>query len=308
MIKFRNAYYCNLKLLLLYLVILCHLIEPQIGADPAAYRFYRFVYLFHMPLFCFVSGLFVRSSGGCLRQLRRLGPVYLLCQAMAVGLGQTTPDRPWWILWYLLSMCFWLLLSALLLRFRLRWGILVLGVAAGCLIGLAPWAGRSWSISRSVVFFPWFWLGVLCRPDIPWHRFRLLSLAGLVPVLLRSRQIGAAVLYHAGPCSPLLRLECYVLAGLLGLFVLSWCPRRRFPWTRAGADTMPAYLLHGPVVFLLRPLPCPWLWAAGFLYLTHKATQWRSLYGIIGKEEGPWPDSKTCTVSMESRSTGFSSP
>lgn len=308
MMKFRTAFYCNLKLILLYLVILCHLIEPQIRSDPAAYRFYRFVYLFHMPLFCFVSGLFVHSSSGCLRQLRRLLPVYLLCQGIAVGLGQTSLDRPWWILWYLLSMCFWLSASALLLRFRQRWLILVLGVAAGCLIGLVPWAGRSWSFSRTVVFFPWFWLGVLLKPDIPWHRFRMLSLVGLLLVWLRSPQMDPTVLYHAGPCPPPVRLECYALAGLLGLFVLSWCPRRRFPWTRAGADTMPAYLLHGPVVFLLRPLPCPWLWAAAYLYITHKAVQWRSLYGIIGKEEGPWPDLKICTASTENRSTGFSSP
>ena len=33
MIKLRNAYYCNLKLLLIFLVVFGHLIEPQISVS-----------------------------------------------------------------------------------------------------------------------------------------------------------------------------------------------------------------------------------------------------------------------------------
>jgi len=305
MVKLRNAYYCNLKLLLIFLVIYGHLIEPRLS-DPALYRVYRLIYRFHIPLFAFVSGLFLRDSAGCLRQLRRMLPMYLLCQTAAVVLGKTVWHTPWWILWYLLSLCCWLLLSALLLKIRRgKWLILLLSLVAGCLAGGIRWVGRPFSLSRTVVFFPWFWLGVILRPDIPWHRFRLPALLGL---LLVPPEVSAGVLYHAGPCAPLLRLHCYGSALALGLLVLSWCPRRRFPWTRAGADTLPAYLLHGPLAALLRQLPCPALVAGGFLYLIHKAMQWHGTYGIIGKEDPPWPDSKTCIKPRASRSTGSSWP
>lgn len=306
MIKLRSAYYCNLKLLLLFLVIYGHAIEPTISKDPMLLGLYRLIYLFHMPLFAFVSGLFVKNAAGCLRQIRRLLPLYLLCQSIAVGLGQARWHTPWWILWYLLSLCCWLALSALLLKWkRGGWWILALAVAAGCLAGRIRWVGRPWSLSRTIVFFPYFWLGVLLPPEFPWHRFRLPSLPalGLIGVTFP-----VATLYHAGPCAPLTRLACYGCAAALSLLVLSWCPARRFPWTKAGADTLPAYLLHGPLLRLLPGIPHPGLFAAMFLYLTCQAARWHHAIGIIGKEECPWPDLKTSIRPRASRSTGSSWP
>lgn len=306
MVKLRNAYYCNLKLLLMWLVVFGHWIEPEIWTSPRLYRIYRLIYLFHMPLFAFVSGLFLKDAAGCLRQLRRMMPLYLLCQGAAVALKQTAWHTPWWILWYLLSLCSWLALSALFLGLgRGKWLVLLLSLGIGCLCGTVEWIGRPFSLSRTLVFFPWFWLGVLLPPELPWHKFRL---PGLLALLLIDPRMSAVTLYQAAPCAPLLRVQCYAYALVLCLFVLSWCPRRRFPWTRAGADTLPVYLLHGPVVRLLGPVPHPWLWTTIFLYIIHKATQWRSVFGIIGKEECPWPDSKTFTNPRASRSTGSFSP
>lgn len=303
MVKLRNAFYCNLKLLLLFLVIYGHWIEPEIGSDPGLYRLYRLIYLIHMPLFAFLSGLFVRSP---IRQLRRVLPLYILCQSVAVALGHPQWDTPFWHLWYLLSLSFWLLSVPLLERWR--WPVLVLSVAAGCLVGLVPWVGRSWSLSRTVVFFPWFWLGTMLPSEIPWHRFRIPGLIALGIVLTSDPQMSVVTLYHAAPCSPLLRLQCYCCALLLGLFLLSWCPRRRFPWTRAGADTLPAYLLHAPLVAALRPVSHPVAATILFLYIIHKATQWHSIHGIIGKEDRPWLDLKTYTTPRASRSTASSCP
>ena len=305
MVKLRDAYYCNLKLFLIFLVVFGHLIEPQIGADPVLYRLYRDIYLFHMPLFAFLSGLFLKDAVGCLRQLKRMFPLYLLCQAIAVALGHGPWHTPWWVLWYLLSLSGWLAASALFLRWGCgKWLVLAAAVAAGCLAGQVGWIGRPFSLSRSIVFFPYFWLGVCLEPGIRWERFRV---PGLLALLLRP-DVGAVTLYQAGACDPVVRLECYGFALALGLLVLSWCPRRRFPWTRAGADTMAAYLLHGPVAAALRPVPCPALAACLFLYITHKALRWFGAYGIIGREEGPWPDSKSCTTPTENRSTGSCCP
>ena len=304
MVKLRSAYYCNLKLFLIWLVIFGHLIEPDIGSSPGLYRLYRLIYLFHMPLFAFVSGLFLKSSAQCLRQLKRMAPVYLLCQSAAVLLGLTPWHTPWWVLWYLLSLCFWLLMGALLLRLsRGKWLILALAFAAGCLAGTVEWIARPFSLSRTVVFFPWFCLGMLLPPELPWHRLRLPSL--IAAALLRP-EVSAVTLYQAAPCPPLVRLECYGYALILGALVLGWCPRRRFPWTRAGADTMAAYLLHGPMAALLRSLPCPALTTSLFLYIIQKATQWYRLYGIIGKEECPCGALKNCISPRASRSTGSS--
>ena len=309
MLKLRSAYYCNLKLLLIFLVIYGHWIEPELAAKPELARLYRLIYLFHMPLFAFLSGLFLKDRSGCLRQLRRIAPVYLLCQTAAAALGQTPWHTPWWTLWYLLSLCFWLLAAALLLGLgRGKWLILVLSLLLGCLAGGADRIGREWSLSRTIVFFPYFWLGVVLPPDLPWHRLRVPGALALAAVLLHVPDIPLSTLYHAGPCAPLLRLHCYFLAAALGMALLSWCPRRRFPWTRAGADTMAAYLLHGPLVRLLRPCPHPALATAAMLYIIHRATWWHRPYGIIGKEECPCAALKNCIKPRASRSTGSSWP
>lgn len=309
MVKLRNAYYCNLKLLLIFLVVFGHCIEPEIGSEPRLYGCYRLIYLFHMPLFSFLSGLFVRSAEDCTRQLRRMGRVYLLCQGTAVLVGAAQWHTPWWILWYLLSMCVWLAAAAVFLRLgRGKWLLLVLSLAAGCLVGAVPWVGRSWSMSRSVVFFPYFWLGVLLDPGVPWHRFRFPGALALAAALIFCPEIPVTVLYHAGPCDPSTRLVCYALAAALGLFVLSWCPRRRFPWTRAGADTMAAYLLHAPLVRLLPSARHPVLFTLAFLYITHKLTSWYGVYGIIGKEACPWPDLNNFTKNRPGRSIASSWP
>ena len=307
MVKFRNAYYCNLKLVLIWLVVFGHWIEPEIWDDPMRYRVYRLIYRFHMPLFAFLSGLFLHDRAGCLRQLRRMGPVYLGCQGIAVLLGKTRWHTPWWVMWYLLSLCFWLMAAAVLLGLsrRGRWAVLVLAVVLGCLAGRAEWIGRTLSLSRTIVFFPYFWLGVLVPPELPWHRFRAASLGALV---LIPSELPVTVLYHAGACDSWVRLGCYGSALALGLLVLSWCPRRRFPWTRAGADTMPAYLLHGPLVRWMGPVSHPALVTVFFLYIVSKAARWHSAFGIIGKEERPWPDLKTYTRPRASRSTGSSWP
>lgn len=60
MIKLREARYCNLKLLLIFLVIYGHTIETQIWHNTVLMTQYKFIYLVHMPLFAFLSGLYNR--------------------------------------------------------------------------------------------------------------------------------------------------------------------------------------------------------------------------------------------------------
>ena len=101
MVKWREANYCNLKLLLIFLVVYGHWIEPYIHQDEALLSQYRFIYFFHMPVFVFLSGLFLSDAAGCIRQVKRLAPIYIVCQGTAVLMGAATRvDKPYWVLWY----------------------------------------------------------------------------------------------------------------------------------------------------------------------------------------------------------------
>ena len=54
----RNAFYDNLKFVLIVLVVIGHLSGPLREHDPMLKAFWQWIYLFHMPAFIFVSGVF----------------------------------------------------------------------------------------------------------------------------------------------------------------------------------------------------------------------------------------------------------
>lgn len=301
MIKLRDARYCNLKLLLIFLVVYGHLIEPQTGQSAVAMAQYKGIYLFHMPLFAFLSGLFLRDGKTCKQQCRRMLALYAPLQALTVCLGKATPWTPHWHLWYLLSYSTWAGLAFLWFRFfkkKSKYLILTASVLLGCLAGLCPYIGRAFSLSRTLVFFPYFWLGLICDPHAPWEKLRKFSpfvLAVLsASLLLWGDRLFADFLYQATPYGTVehgiaLRLLCYFLSLLMGLLLLAWMPTRRFPFTKAGADTLPAYLIHAPIVSRIRTWGLPWPWhlllAAGILYIIYRFLQWHGrLYGIVPTE------------------------
>lgn len=305
MVKLRDARYCNLKLLLIFLVIYGHLIEPEIWTSKVLMAQYKLIYLFHMPLFSFLSGLFLSDSKNCRRQFFKMLSLYVFLQTLAVllGNGKVRLLTPYWHLWYLLSYSAWAAIGWVWYRFcRGKGKIIILAclVLVGCLAGNSSDIGREHSLSRTLVFLPFFWVGLICDPQFQWQKLRLLALASLVVIFAVlghwGNQISAVFLYQAAPYGKLdngmqLRIVCYLLGALMCLFLLSFTPTWRFPFTRAGADTMPAYLIHVPIVLHIRELDIPWpfhlLISAVILYAIYKILQWRSnLYGIVSMRGG----------------------
>ena len=326
MVKLRDAGYCNLKLFLLYLVVYGHWIEAGIYESQTLYIQYRLIYLVHMPLFVFLSGLFLRNAKDCGRQIRRMLPMYVVLLA-AVTLSGGNPAgfwTPYWHLWYLLSYCMWAGVGWLWFRYcetslgktcfgksaetvtktTANWLILGLSILAALGAGYIPWIDRTWSLSRAIVFFPYFWVGLMLDAKIQWHRYRRWGVAALVVALagivMWGDQISVTFLYQAAPYGrvangAILRLLCYGLGALMSFFLLTAIPTRRLACTRAGADTMPGYLIHAPLVGVLREIPILWqvpvpwvmcaMGSALLLYVIYKLLQWNSpLYGIVPGE------------------------
>lgn len=304
MIKYRHARYCNLKLFLLYLVVYGHWIEPQIYDSELMLYQYKLIYLFHMPLFAFLSGLFIHNGDDCVRQIKKILPIYILLQA-SMTLAKAADDlfAPCWILWFLLSYCLWSCFGWAWFRLgNKRAGCACLGALflLGASAGYIPWLDRTCSGSRTVVFLPYYFAGLLCPPTVQWQKYRrqgaLALAAALCGASLFLKHIPVAFLYQAAPFGATengfaLRCVCYALGCLFGFFFLCFAPGKRAPFTKAGADTLPAYLLHAPVVSLLRRLALPWtmcmLGSAMSIYVIYKARQWTgALYAVIPLEGG----------------------
>ena len=217
-IKQREAFYCNVKLLLMFMVVYGHMIEGMTDSVEPLMQVYRVIYSVHMPLFLFLSGLFLKSLAGCLRQAKQMLRYYVTCQTAVVILGraageQLRLDTPVWTLWYLLSLACMAVVGWCWYAATERWqrlnngavktALLILAVLLACEAGKWAFVGRWLSLSRTICFLPYFLAGMFCPAGVNWKRrsIRLIGLVGLGVYLLLylgpGRDIPTEMFYQA---------------------------------------------------------------------------------------------------------------
>ena len=274
-LKQRDADYCNLKFIWIFLVVYGHLIEGRLEESLLFSQIYRVIYAVHMPLFLFLSGFFMKGEAGCLRSARQMFSYYAVLQAAIVmwaalySKGEYSFFVPAWHLWYLLSLgCmavvgfFWYRLIAYfpgadspLVKLIVLSGAVLFACAAGNI----PSIGRFLSLSRTIVFLPYFLGGLFCPTGVSWKKYRLWGIAAFawfgILYCTVGRYIPTAFFYQADPYGAGLlikgaacRLLCFLLGCSLGLFLLSFTTCRRVWFSKIGANTLTVYLLHAPLV------------------------------------------------------------
>lgn len=274
--KQRSCDICNLKVFLLFCVVLGHALERDIGYDIAATNLYRVLYLFHMPLFAFVSGLGAKSSRTCFKQARQAGKQYLCTQGLVLlvclliqpGDLSAYLTRPYWHLWYLLSLASWQLLAGgvhLIIAHsgpkttaHIKWWLLLFAFVSGLMAGYLSAIGRVFSLSRTLVFFPFFLAGAFWGEHIMNRVSRIIWLLPLaLPVAIGgyffAAKLPISFLYQAqgyvsfgldGPLGIEACMVCYITAAACSGLVLLICPKRKCAWTQWGGNTLMPYLLH----------------------------------------------------------------
>lgn len=310
-IKQREAFYCNMKLLLIFMVVYGHLLEGIMDNAEPLEQIYRGIYSVHMPLFLFLSGLFLKNRTGCVRQMRQAFLYYAVCQTAVVAVGrvlgqQMSIGTPVWHLWYLLSLgcmaglgwCWFVLTERWqqIDRGTVKAALLTVSVLIALAVGKYPAVGRWLSLSRTFCFLPFFLAGVFCSENMDWKsvRTKIVGLAGLgvwlFMYLMWGREIPIALFYQADSYDTLgisqgvrLRMICILLAVFLGLFLLAFVPNRRLPFSKVGADTLWIYLLHAPFVKLFELIELPWhvqiavapVLAVCIILFLYKLFQWK---------------------------------
>lgn len=313
--KRRSCDICNLKVFLLFCVVLGHALERDIGYDIAAANLYRVLYLFHMPLFAFISGLGAKSGRTCFKQARQAGKQYLCAQGLVLlicllvrpGGLPLYLTRPYWHLWYLLSLASWQMLaggaylvmahkSAGTIAHIKRW-LQLLAVAAGLLAGYLPAIGRAFSLSRTLVFFPFFLAGAFWGEGIINRISRMIWLlplalpvavggyffAAKLPISFLYQAQGYSSFGLAGLSGIAARMACYITAAACSVLVLLLCPKRKYAWTQWGGNTLMPYLLHpifigclGFIPYAPRyAIPVSFALALVALFSIHLCFKWR---------------------------------
>jgi fucose 4-O-acetylase-like acetyltransferase len=280
----RVALWDNARLLLIVLVVFGHSIE-SIRGPQAIDTVYDVIFAFHMPAFLLVSGYFARSERPTAKTF--MGTAQLVVTWLIVEFGWAAARAieghnpfpstflvvPGWSLWFLVSLfCMRVLLPYVAtLPFPLIASIVV---ALGA--GLISSIGTEFSASRTLALLPFFVLGWTLRRrglgnatwfSAPSIRVRLAAAAVGTGAVLGVIELSNTPAFttqlvfwrrsYAGESYDDLtgigmRALMLLIGAAITMAVLVLIPRRHGWWSRFGANTMAVYILHTPVIEVLR--------------------------------------------------------
>ena len=166
----RDLYWDSLKFVLIFLVVYGHIAQNYSGDSQFNMDIYKLIYLFHMPLFIFVSGRFslIRDRKKYMKGILRLLETYIVFQIIRTTIpillgGEftfkciTTPN---WILWYLVALILWRLMVYFIPEriLKQRKKVLLMSFCISLVAGFIP-IGYPFSVQRILSFLPFFVMG-----------------------------------------------------------------------------------------------------------------------------------------------------
>ncbi|MEN2768278.1 acyltransferase family protein [Ornithinibacillus xuwenensis] len=293
----RDPYLDNARFILVVFVVFGHLISPYKGSIEAIYWINNVMASFRMPALILITGYFAKSfnKDGYIEKITiKLFIPYLIFQFIYaiyhyVVLGNEAFSlnwfKPYMGMWFLLSLYCWNLL--LFIFSRLKHPI-VIAVVLSLLIGSFVEIGPTFSLMRTVVFFPFFLIGFylnkeqlryLKKPIFKWisvmaimlsilwmHQFSLLEAREMLLGKFSYDTIGLSTF------TGIIRRSVFYMVMALGILAfLPWVPKKRMKFTRLGQRTAYVYLLHFLIIKLLANIEVPlsvqagWLIASPFL-------------------------------------------
>ncbi len=272
----RNAYWDNIKATLMLLVVVGHFIIPVQNTENGARLIFLWIYLFHMPAFVFVSGYFskgyARRNTGNPDKLVGFLILYLIFQFLIwvvnCGFSGKFSSFPLFSAgtapWYMLCMFFWYLVIPYYVSVG-KYAGLMAAVIMGLLIGTDHAAGTFLSISRCVVFFPFFVAGFYYDKTDAGIKNNIrrvkkgLSTVFLIGTFFVLRGVESkitpflAVIYAdksyntmniSNQAGIVYRLIWYIICCLFIVALLIIVPERKLFFTVIGQRTMGIYIVH----------------------------------------------------------------
>lgn len=270
----RNYLLDNLKVLLIFCVVFGHVIEYYINQSQILKGIYIFIYIFHMPLFVFISGYFSKNiekiSKSAIKGLLLPYIIFNMIWYTAVYIGTRefmfSVLYPGWTLWYLLSLFFWRISLKHLINIKY---ILPISFIFGLLIGLLPGGSSVLSISRTITFLPFFLLGYYTREnhlDKIKEKNKLIStimiiiFAGITFYVVKNNIIDYKFFYNSKSYyeSGLtvfqgisFRILLYIGAIVFSICIINITPKIKVIYSYIGKATMNIYVFHIYLILLV---------------------------------------------------------
>lgn len=274
-IKERNFLFDNTKALLITLVVVGHFADYYTAESEQMRRLFFFIYLFHMPLFIFIAGLFSKSViNGARFKIERVFAYLILFASLKVALfmlqkfvflnenAQLTFFIEGGIPWFMFAMGVWLSLIYLLRDIKPGY-LLTISILGAMLVGLDERVGDFLVSSRIIVYLPYFLIGYYVSTSAvvgfvkhKWVRvgaplvlmsaiyFIYTQIEHLYPYrfLLTGRNSYASLEWEW--IGVVLRLLLFGVVLLLSVSLLAVLPSKKTIFSFIGQRTLSVYFLH----------------------------------------------------------------
>lgn len=271
----------TIKGMLIFLVVFGHMLETNLNNECFKY-IYSFIYSFHMPVFIFISGFLSKACkdiniekliNGVIIPLVIFNVFYETANLLKNGdfSGYFYLAAPYWLMWYLLSLLLWKIISPFILSTQHP---LIIAIAISLFFQYLNFNGLSFSAMRTFSFLPFYIMGCLAFKHSlhikkPSTRFTLITLiTSLACLALVAKNVPIPFLYGSGGFNSLglnnfhflgYRLLSYLGVALLIASIFYLHPSLSF-LSRLGGYSLSIYLMHGLFIrelsaFLLNNTP-----------------------------------------------------
>ena len=271
--KERDYFFDNLKAVLIFLVVLGHFLLPIRGDNPLVVV-KRLIYVFHMPLFVFISGYFAKKiykngqyNFKKILYLLKAYVVFVVAIQIVYAIAGfekfteidffSQSGAPW----YLFAMIVWYLTIPLVRKCKAM-PVLLLTVVLALTAGYFKNVGDFLCLSRILVFGPFFYLGYFLEQKTlekalqPKLQRLVVPCAEAICIFILA--YGARLKDSLGMVyenisyyeleevwkGPMVRLSLMIAAFLISWAIMFFIPRGKTRLSVIGQNTMPVYMLH----------------------------------------------------------------
>lgn len=277
------------KAVLIFLVVFGHFVERMMGwSNSQSHILLAVIYAIHMPAFIFISGMLYKDKNylknivffvALFIPFQILYPLFDMIWTGKFQWNWNFFERPYWILWYLMGMMLWNLLTHFLIKTKIP---LIIAIFLALSVGFSPWNNYDYSLGRVLVFLPFFVLGHLYGQQLflkaKQQKYAVvwaIAIYACIAVVLGLTQLSQFWLYGSLSYQQLkvdmwdgmlIRLACLLMAslGIFAIFASSRLLKGKF--INLGVNTLPVYLLHGfVVIFISRNFSWTWHWSVELL-------------------------------------------
>ena len=272
----------NLKFFLILFVVVGHFCEYFIGNNAVARDIFVFIYSFHMPLFIFVSGLFSKKNIDEKRYEKMFSFVIvffliniLLFVSKSFFLKGFNFSADIFnmagVPWYAFAIFAFSLITVFLKKFSPLF-VLTSSIILACFAGYNQNISTFLSLSRIIVYYPFFYLGYFLREEdiikfVSKKYIKILSVViiialGIVVFNVPNIHFLTPLLTSSGSYFEFLdnvqfgglcRLAYYAIVPIICVAVISLVPEK-IPTgiiAKFGSRSLQVYILHYPIIYIL---------------------------------------------------------